>query len=290
MLYMLLIWVMFSLLWLVFPWKVGYFYNQAVFESSFKSRSLDSSCSIESYCFTLAFLSSPSRVTLICLNARGTITICWTLVRWTSEVSDVIPSNTCELLNCSHLGNRVTWSKKQPQQLEKKSFFFFYFKIWSKIPSNNCDAGNAYKTLLSTKEAVISNWRSWRLSDIGYLNCINGKNWVQKMEAMISWMKLDILIFLVHLGHAEAAQLVLVNKGISVERGQMVYVTENELQFSVPKERDSCKVEVVLNEPVTQRVGKLTPLVSTFLMQGLVCHSAGGLQTSCFCLIVWNIN
>ncbi|KYO36944.1 hypothetical protein Y1Q_0020946 [Alligator mississippiensis] len=41
----------------------------------------------------------------------------------------------------------------------------------------------------------------------------------------------------------------------------MVYVTENELQFSVPKERDSCKVEVVLNEPVTQRVGKLTPLI-----------------------------
>ncbi|CAM5162590.1 unnamed protein product [Natator depressus] len=81
------------------------------------------------------------------------------------------------------------------------------------------------------------------------------------MEAVSSFLKLDILIFLVHLGHVEAAKLVFVNKGISVERGQVVYVRDNELRFNVPEERNPCKVEVVLNEPVTQRVGKPTPQI-----------------------------
>lgn len=69
-------------------------------------------------------------------------------------------------------------------------------------------------------------------------------------------------IFLGNLGPLIVAKLVLVNKGICVERGQAVYVTENELRFQTLNERDSCKIEVVLNEPVTQRVGKLTPQVS----------------------------
>ncbi|XP_025969772.2 FRAS1-related extracellular matrix protein 1-like [Dromaius novaehollandiae] len=62
-----------------------------------------------------------------------------------------------------------------------------------------------------------------------------------------------------HLEYVEAGKLVSVNKSNSTERRQMVYVTENELQFVVPKERDSCKVEVVLNELVTHKVGKLVP-------------------------------
>uniref|UniRef100_A0A674KAF2 FRAS1-related extracellular matrix protein N-terminal domain-containing protein n=1 Tax=Terrapene triunguis TaxID=2587831 RepID=A0A674KAF2_9SAUR len=82
------------------------------------------------------------------------------------------------------------------------------------------------------------------------------------MEAVSSFLKLDILIFLVHLGHGEAAKLVLVNKDFSVERGRVVYVTDDELHFNVPGERNLCKVEVVLNEPITQRVGKLAPQVN----------------------------
>uniref|UniRef100_A0A8C3HKK9 FRAS1-related extracellular matrix protein N-terminal domain-containing protein n=1 Tax=Chrysemys picta bellii TaxID=8478 RepID=A0A8C3HKK9_CHRPI len=62
-------------------------------------------------------------------------------------------------------------------------------------------------------------------------------------------------------GKIAAAKLVLVNKDFSVERGRVVYVTDNELRFNVPKERNPCKVEVVLNEPVTQRVGKLAPQI-----------------------------
>nr|DBA17788.1 TPA: hypothetical protein GDO54_016111 [Pyxicephalus adspersus] len=57
----------------------------------------------------------------------------------------------------------------------------------------------------------------------------------------------------------------MTNKGVTVGRGQSVYITENELGFNVPIDGDSCKVEVVLNEPTTQRVGFLSP-------QGFDCH------------------
>ncbi|XP_042191644.1 FRAS1-related extracellular matrix protein 1b [Callorhinchus milii] len=46
-----------------------------------------------------------------------------------------------------------------------------------------------------------------------------------------------------------------------VGRGQSVYVTNRDLQFNVPENQDPCKVEVVLNEPATQQVGKLKPQV-----------------------------
>lgn len=61
--------------------------------------------------------------------------------------------------------------------------------------------------------------------------------------------------------------LVVVNSGIEVARGRSVFVTEKELKISVEPTAD-CKVEVVTNEPVTQRVGKLTPQVRTHLCQG----------------------
>lgn len=77
------------------------------------------------------------------------------------------------------------------------------------------------------------------------------------METLIAFLVLTVLVNLELL----VAKLVLVNKGISVERGQVSYVTENELQLNISKERESCKVKVVLNEPATQRVGKLTPQV-----------------------------
>ncbi|KAG5850921.1 hypothetical protein ANANG_G00087500 [Anguilla anguilla] len=60
---------------------------------------------------------------------------------------------------------------------------------------------------------------------------------------------------------SSAESLVRLNTGIQVSRGQSVHVTEKELQFSGLDEQDTCKVEVVLHEPVTQRVGKLTPQV-----------------------------
>ncbi|XP_071200823.1 FRAS1-related extracellular matrix protein 1b [Salvelinus alpinus] len=73
-----------------------------------------------------------------------------------------------------------------------------------------------------------------------------------------SWMLLTLMAVL---PHACAQQsLVRVNSGVQVGRGRSVFVTDKELQFNVDQTSD-CKVEVVLNEPVTQRVGKLTPQV-----------------------------
>lgn len=59
--------------------------------------------------------------------------------------------------------------------------------------------------------------------------------------------------------------LVVVNLGVEVARGRSVFITEKELRISVDPTAD-CKVEVVMNEPVTQRVGRLTPQVRTHLV------------------------
>lgn len=59
--------------------------------------------------------------------------------------------------------------------------------------------------------------------------------------------------------------LVAVNSGVEVARGRSVLVTERELKIATGPTVD-CKVEVVMNEPVTQRVGKLTPQVRSRLL------------------------
>lgn len=56
-------------------------------------------------------------------------------------------------------------------------------------------------------------------------------------------------------------------------KGQSVFLSEEDLKFSIPREKDVCKVEVVINEPITQRVGKLTPQVSGLCFAAL---SVGG--------------
>ncbi|NXL88499.1 FREM1 protein, partial [Alectura lathami] len=55
--------------------------------------------------------------------------------------------------------------------------------------------------------------------------------------------------------------LISVNFGIKVMKGQSTFLSEDDLKFSIPREKDACKVEVVMTEPITQRVGKLTPQV-----------------------------
>ncbi|XP_062465028.1 FRAS1-related extracellular matrix protein 1 isoform X4 [Pezoporus occidentalis] len=57
------------------------------------------------------------------------------------------------------------------------------------------------------------------------------------------------------------SSFISVNLGVKVMKGQSVFLSEDNLKFSIPREKDACKVEVVINEPITQRVGKLTPQV-----------------------------
>ncbi|KAM3876288.1 FRAS1-related extracellular matrix protein 1b [Diretmus argenteus] len=72
-----------------------------------------------------------------------------------------------------------------------------------------------------------------------------------------SWVLLAVAALL---PFACSGSLVVVNSGVEVARGRTVFVTEKELKISVDPTAD-CKVEVVLNEPVTQRVGKVSPQV-----------------------------
>lgn len=65
------------------------------------------------------------------------------------------------------------------------------------------------------------------------------------------------------------SSFISVNLGLKVMKGQSVFLSEEDLQFSIPREKDACKVEVVINEPITQRVGKLTPQVLGLCFAGL---------------------
>ncbi|XP_029461659.1 FRAS1-related extracellular matrix protein 1 isoform X2 [Rhinatrema bivittatum] len=73
--------------------------------------------------------------------------------------------------------------------------------------------------------------------------------------------KCPLLVLMVVMQGCLSSAFVRVNTAIKVKKGQSVFLSEEDLQFSLPKEKDTCKVEVVMNEPITQRVGKLSPQV-----------------------------
>ncbi|XP_026722189.1 FRAS1-related extracellular matrix protein 1 isoform X2 [Athene cunicularia] len=72
-----------------------------------------------------------------------------------------------------------------------------------------------------------------------------------------SWLFLLLPVVL----RVVCSSFISVNLGVKVMKGQSVFLSEDNLKFSIPREKDVCKVEVVINEPITQRVGKLTPQV-----------------------------
>ncbi|XP_053512286.1 FRAS1-related extracellular matrix protein 1 isoform X6 [Artibeus jamaicensis] len=76
----------------------------------------------------------------------------------------------------------------------------------------------------------------------------------------LSWAVLRALLLLLLLGWASPT-FISVNRGIRVMKGSSAFLSGDDLKFAIPKEKDACKVEVVMNEPITQRVGKLTPQV-----------------------------
>ncbi|KAF6124411.1 FRAS1 related extracellular matrix 1 [Phyllostomus discolor] len=76
----------------------------------------------------------------------------------------------------------------------------------------------------------------------------------------LSWAVLRALLLLLLLGWASPT-FISVNHGVRVMKGSSAFLLGDDLKFAIPKEKDACKVEVVMNEPITQRVGKLTPQV-----------------------------
>lgn len=73
-------------------------------------------------------------------------------------------------------------------------------------------------------------------------------------RALLSWQLLVVV-------QTTWGTLVKTNRGLRVKRGQSAHLQEGDLQFHIPNQKDACKVEVVLNEPITQRVGTLSPQV-----------------------------
>ncbi|XP_076828088.1 FRAS1-related extracellular matrix protein 1a isoform X2 [Brachyhypopomus gauderio] len=69
------------------------------------------------------------------------------------------------------------------------------------------------------------------------------------------------LLLLLGLWRWTWGSLVKSNHGLRVKRGQSAFLQEGDLQFHIPREKDVCKLEVVGNEPITQRVGTLSPQV-----------------------------
>ncbi|XP_036289987.1 FRAS1-related extracellular matrix protein 1 isoform X1 [Pipistrellus kuhlii] len=76
----------------------------------------------------------------------------------------------------------------------------------------------------------------------------------------VSWGGLPALLLLLLLGWASPT-FISVNRGVRVMKGSSAFLSGDDLEFAIPKEKDACKVEVMMNEPITQRVGKLTPQV-----------------------------
>uniref|UniRef100_H2ZSC5 FRAS1 related extracellular matrix 1 n=1 Tax=Latimeria chalumnae TaxID=7897 RepID=H2ZSC5_LATCH len=76
----------------------------------------------------------------------------------------------------------------------------------------------------------------------------------------LNW-KCHLFVFLVLLLKNTDSTFIKANHGIKATKGQSAFLSEKHLQFDIPKEKDACKIEVVMNEPITQRVGKLIPQV-----------------------------
>ncbi|XP_004677729.1 PREDICTED: FRAS1-related extracellular matrix protein 1 [Condylura cristata] len=74
------------------------------------------------------------------------------------------------------------------------------------------------------------------------------------------WGGPSIPLMLLLLGWASPT-FISINRGVTVIKGSSAFLSGEDLKFAIPKEKDACKVEVVMNEPITQRVGTLTPQV-----------------------------
>ncbi|XP_053325499.1 FRAS1-related extracellular matrix protein 1-like [Spea bombifrons] len=81
------------------------------------------------------------------------------------------------------------------------------------------------------------------------------------MASMRTIVMVTVLFHSMGRGSMAAKSLVHVNNVVNVGRGQSVFITDKDLRFDVPLDKDKCKVEVVVNEPISQKVGKLSPQV-----------------------------
>ncbi|BFZ16343.1 hypothetical protein BsWGS_19382 [Bradybaena similaris] len=60
-------------------------------------------------------------------------------------------------------------------------------------------------------------------------------------------------------------RLVVRQKDIGVDIGRSTYLTREDLVISTVRRGESCRVEVATADPITQRVGRITPPVSRLM-------------------------
>lgn len=76
-------------------------------------------------------------------------------------------------------------------------------------------------------------------------------------------MKIQELVIVSLLSICVSCQIVLDTKELSVDIGRSVYLKRDDIRFSQTEKGDECRIEVVRNDPITQRVGYVEPHVST---------------------------
>ncbi|XP_065512088.1 FRAS1-related extracellular matrix protein 1 isoform X4 [Caloenas nicobarica] len=102
-------------------------------------------------------------------------------------------------------------------------------------------------------------WKKRRL--LFFKNIFTGGKELAYTRNMKPFEKSCLFLLLLVVLRVVCSSFISVNLGMKVMKGQSVFLSEDDLKFSIPREKDVCKVEVVINEPITQRVGKLTPQV-----------------------------
>ena len=74
---------------------------------------------------------------------------------------------------------------------------------------------------------------------------------------------LSVVLFIILISLCNGANLLVKQNDLTVKVGRTVYLNTDDLVFKKLRKGDeACRVEVVQNDPITQRVGQLEPEVS----------------------------
>lgn len=79
-------------------------------------------------------------------------------------------------------------------------------------------------------------------------------------------MDFEVWILLVCFIVTSAGQILVSKKEISVDIGRSVFLRKDDLVLVDTTKKSECRVEVVQNDPITQRVGRLEPTVRKLLL------------------------
>ena len=74
---------------------------------------------------------------------------------------------------------------------------------------------------------------------------------------------LSAILFFILVSQCDGGNLLVRQNDVTVKVGRTVYLNTDDIVFRKPRRGDeACRVEVVQNDPITQRVGQLEPKVS----------------------------